>query len=205
MKRLLAIFSFLFLTVTVYSQDYNDLAILYADGTYDSYIKLVKMAESYTTVDKTKYDPKPYFWAAKGLYEISVSGTEDERFKKNAYKDAIKFLGKGIKYDQRKNNSSVFIEEKDFINLFQITLFEKAGIEFFNREYKRAYSWLARYNKITNNKVGANYWMGVCKYKTADKTTAREYWKIADAELETIESIENWSEADRNMLKHGIF
>jgi hypothetical protein len=200
MKYLLVIFSFLFLSVTVYTQDYNDLDILYTEGAYDS---LVKKAESYTADEKTKYDPKPYFWAAKGLYKISVSGTDDERFK-NAYKDAIKFLGKGIKYDQKKNNSLVSIEEEDFINSFQMTLFEKANKEISDGDFKHGFSWVMRYSKISENKVGSNYLLGACKYESADKTTARYYWKEADAELETIESIENWSEADRNMLKYGI-
>ena len=205
MKHLVAILSFLFLSVTVYSQnrEYKDLVILYADGTYDSYKKLVKQAEKYTLKDATKKDPKPYFWMAKGLYKISVSGTDDENYK-NAYKDAIKFLGKGIKYDIKYNDGNYMVEESEFLSMFQMTLFETANNEISGGGFKRGFSWVLRYAKITNNKVGANYLMGACKYESADKTGAREYWKKAEAELKDIESIEGWSEADKNMLKYGV-
>jgi hypothetical protein len=205
MKYLVAILSFLFLSASAYSQtrEYKDLVILYADGTYDSYKKLVKQAEKYTLKDATKKDPKPYFWMAKGLYKISVSGTDDENYK-NAYKDAIKFLGKGIKYDYKYNDGSYTSEESEFVDMLQMTLFETANNEISDGSYKRAFSWVLKYTKITQNKVGANYLMGACKYEAADKTTARDYWKKAETELETIESIENWSEADKFMLKYGV-
>ena len=46
--------------------------------------------------------------------------------------------------------------------------------------------------------------MGACKYEAGDKSSAREYWKTAEKELGEIESIENWSQADKNMLKYGV-
>ncbi len=205
MKHLVAIFSFLLLSITVNAQnrEYKDLVILFADGTYDSYKKLVKEAEKYTMKDATKRDPKPYFWMAKGLYKLSISGTDDDNYK-NAYKDAIKFLGKGIKYDLKYNDGSYAVEENEFVSMFQITLFETANNEISDGGFKRGFSWVLKYSKISSNIVGANYLMGACKYEASDKTTARDYWKKAEIGLEAIESIENWSEADRNMLKYGV-
>ncbi|MFK7785596.1 MAG: hypothetical protein AB8B56_10800 [Crocinitomicaceae bacterium] len=205
MKYLVAILSFLFLSASAYSQtrQYKDLVILYADGTYDSYKKLVKQAEKYTLKDATKKDPKPYFWMAKGLFKISTSGTDDDNYK-NAYKDAIKFLGKGIKYDLKYNDGDYTREESEFVSMFQMTLFETANNEISGGGFKRGFSWVLKYSKITNNMVGANYLMGACKYEAADKTTAREYWKKAEAELKTIESIDSWSQADKDMLKYGV-
>jgi hypothetical protein len=205
MKHLVAIFSFLLLSITVNSQtrEYKDLVILFADGTYDSYKKLVKQAEKYTLKDATKKDPVPYFWLAKGLYKISISGTDDENYK-NAYKDAIKFLGKGIKYDIKYNDGSYAVEESEFLGMFQLTLFETANNEISDGGFKRGFSWVLKYSKISNKKVGTNYLMGACKYESGDKTSAREYWKNADKGLEEIESLEGWSEADRNMLKYGV-
>lgn len=96
MKKLILIIALLASKV-MFAQgpEYNDLRILYADGTYE---KLVKASEKYTLSEKTKKDPAPYMWMARGLYKISLSGTDDEKYK-NAYKDAIGVLGKSIKYD----------------------------------------------------------------------------------------------------------
>ncbi len=205
MKHLVAILSFLFLSVTVFSQtrEYKDLIILYADGTYDSYKKLVKQAEKYTMKDDTKKDPAPYFWMAKGLYKISISGTDDDNYK-NAYKDAIKYLGKGIKNDFKYNDGAYTAEEQEFVSMFQLTLFETINNEILDGSFKRAFGWVLKYGKITTNEVGPNYLMGACKHNADDKYTAREYWKTANAQLEEIESIENWSEADKKMLKYGV-
>lgn len=205
MKHLVAILSFLFLSVTVFSQtrEYKDLVILYADGTYDSYKKLVKQAEKYTLKDDTKKDAEPYFWMAKGLYKISTSGTDDETYK-NAYKDAIKFLGKGIKYDIKYNDGAYTSEESEFVSMFQMTLFETANNEISGGGFKRGFSWVLNYSKISTNSIGPNYLMGACKYEADDKASARDYWNKAEAELKDIESIEGWSQADKNMLKYGV-
>ncbi len=205
MKHLVAIFSFLFLSLTSFSQapDYNDLVILYADGTFDSYKKLVKEAEKYTLKEETKKEVPPYFWLAKGLYKISVSGTDDEEFK-NAYKDAIKFLGKGIANDTKYNGGAYTIEESEFVEMFQLTLFETINNTITDGGFKSAFGWVLKYSKISTNTAGANYLMGACKYEDNDKTTARDYWTTADKQLTEIESIENWSEADKNMLKFGV-
>lgn len=208
MKQITAIFSFLFLSMTAFSQapEYKDLLILFSDGTFDSYKKLVKEAEKYTLKDDSKKDIPPYFWLAKGLYKISISGEagDDDEFK-NAYKDAIKFLGKGMQYDIKYNNGAYTEEESEFVKMFQLTLFEQVNNEIQSPGgSRRAFGWVMKYSKITTNTVGANYMMGACKYEDNDKTSAREYWKTAESELTNIESIENWSEADRNMLKYGV-
>lgn len=205
MKHLVAIFSFLFLSLAASAQapDYKDLVILFADGTYDSYKKLVKEAEKYTLKDDTKKDAPPYFWLAKGLYKIHISGEAEEEFK-SAYKDAIKYLGKGIDTDKKYNDGAYASEQSEFIEMFQMTLFETISNELETGGPKRAFSWVLKYSKISANTVGANYWMGACKYEDNDKTTARDYWNTGEKQLGEIESIENWSEADKNMLKFGV-
>ena len=104
MKHILTILSVLFVTSLSFGQPptYDDLKILYADANYE---KLAKVAENYTLKDKTKKDVLPYIWLSKGLYKISLSGTDNEKFK-NAYKAAIKHLSKGIKYDLKYNEGS---------------------------------------------------------------------------------------------------
>ncbi len=202
MKQFIAVFSFLMLSVMAYSQspEYKDLRILYADANYE---KLVQQAEKYTLKDKTKKDTPPYFWLAKGLYKISLSGTDDPDFK-NAYKNAIKFLAKGIKYDLKYNGGDMAVEEAEFIDNFQMTLYETIANEVSGGGFKRASGWVIRYQKISTNLVGAKYMMGACKYNDGDKTTARDYWKQGEVLLKEIESIDNYSEADRNLLMIGI-
>lgn len=202
MKQIIAVFSFLMLSVMAYSQgpEYKDLRILYADANYE---KLVQQAEKYTLKDKTKKDIPPYFWLAKGLYKISISGNDDPDFK-NAYKGAIKYLSKGIKYDLKYNDGAMSIEESEFVDHFQMTLYETVANEIAAGSFKRASGWVIKYQKLSANIVGAKYMMGACKYNDGDKTTARDYWRQADALLKEIESIDNYSEADKNMLMVGV-
>lgn len=202
MKQLIAVFSFVLVSMMAYSQspEYKDLRILYADANYE---KLVKEAEKYTLKDKYKKDIPPYFWLAKGLYKLSISGTDDPEFK-NAYKGAIKYLAKGLKYDLKYNGGAMAIEESEFVANFQMTLYETVYNEIAAGSFRRGSGWAIKYLKLTDNIVGAKYMMGACKYNAGDKTTARDYWKQGAAALEEIESIENWSEADKLMLKMGV-
>lgn len=202
MKQISAIFCFLLTTLLSYAQppNYDDLKVLYADGNYE---KLAKVASGYTESDKTSKDVLPYIWLAKGLYKISLSGVEDERFK-TAYKDAIMYLKKGISYDLKYNDGSTIAENREFIDLFQASLMETVDNDVSTGNFKKAYGWAVKYKTITVNPVGANYMMGACKYRDQDKATARTLWQEADAQLAKITGIDDWSEADRKMLKVGI-
>ncbi|MCR9173645.1 MAG: hypothetical protein NXI10_14175 [bacterium] len=200
MRHLFTFIGLILLTQTAVAQDYNDLKILFADEDYE---KLVKKAEGYTTDDKTKYDPVPYFWAAKGLHKISLSGTDDERFK-NAYKDAIKFLGKGMKYDLKKNDGQAIEEFNEFVREFQMTLCTRIANDIDAGDYRKAYSWAGRYTKITQNEIGVLYIMGACKYEQKDRSTARTKWKEAEDLLPNITGVESWSDADKKTLMIGI-
>lgn len=202
MKNILTILSILFVSTLSYAQapGFDDLKILYADANYE---KLVKVAENYTLKDKTKKLVPPYFWLSKGLYKISLSGTDNEKYK-NAYKSAIKHLSKGIKYDLKYNEGSYMEEEKEFVDGFQLSLQEIIENEVSSGGFKKAYGWTIKYNKITLNKVGPKFMMGACKHEDQDKPSARTLWQEAQKMMDETESIEGWSEADKNMLKLGI-
>ena len=202
MKNSLLLIAALFISALSYSQspNYDDLKILYADANYE---KLAKVAAGYTEKDKTKKDILPYIWLSKGLYKISLSGTDNEKFK-NAYKDAIKYLSKGIKYDIKYNEGTTIAEHKEFIDKFQLSLFEIIDNEISDANYRRAYGWGIKYNKITVNKVGPKYLMGACKYEDQDKPTARTLWQEGNKMLEELTSVEGWSEADLKMFKAGL-
>ncbi|MBL1278886.1 MAG: hypothetical protein COA33_001340 [Fluviicola sp.] len=202
MKHFLTILSFLFITTLTYAQPpkYDDLKILYADANYE---KLAKVASGYTEKDKTKKDVLPYIWLSKGLYKISLSGTDNEKFK-NAYKDAIKYLSKGMKYDKKYNEGSTIVEHKEFIDKFQLSLFEVIDNEISDGNFKRAYGWAIKYQKITTNYVGVKYLMGACKYNDQDKPTARTLWQDGEKLLAELTSVEGWSEADLKVFKLGL-
>ncbi len=180
--------------------EYKDLQILYADGNYE---KLVREGEKYAEKEKTKKDAYPYLWMAKGLYKISLSGTDDEKFK-NAYKDAIKFLSKGFKNDLKYNEGAVLADEQKFISEFQMSLYEMVNNDLSSGGFKKAKSWALKYNKITSNQLGALYLMGACKYFDGDKPGARADWLEADKQLKEVESIASWSDADKAFLKAGV-
>jgi hypothetical protein len=202
MKNLLTVFCFTFISVLAYSQPpkYTDLQILYADGNYE---KLAKVASGYIGKDKTKYHVLPYIWIAKGLYKIDLLNSTDEKFKK-AYKDAIGFLTKGMKYDLKYNEGATIAEEQEFIDEFQLSLQMRIDNELSQGLYKKAFAWSIKYKKITQNPIGAYYLMGACKFQDQDKPTARTYWKEANIMLESVTGIEGWSEADKKMLKAGV-
>lgn len=202
MKNILTILSVLFLSSFSFGQPpgFDDLKILYADANYE---KLVKEAESYTLKDKTKKLIPPYLWLAKGLYKISLSGTDDDKYK-NAYKDAIKHLSKGIKYDLKYNEGATLEEEREFMDEFQLSLEEIIENEMSAGGFKKAYGWAISYQKVTTNILGAKFVMGACKFEDQDKPTARTLWQEAQKMMDETESIESWSKADKNMLKIGI-
>lgn len=202
MKNFLASICFLFTSFLSFSQapNYDDLKVLFADGNYE---KLAKVASGYTESEKTAKDVLPYIWLAKGLYKISLSGTDDEKFS-NAYKDAIMYLKKGVSYDIKYNDGATIADEREFMDEFQASLMEVVDNDISTGNYKKAYGWAIKYKTITLNVAGANYMMGACKYRDQDKTTARTLWLEAEAQLKEVTGLDSWGEADRKMLKLGI-
>ncbi|MDG1036211.1 MAG: hypothetical protein P8O87_05155 [Crocinitomicaceae bacterium] len=201
MKYIFTLLSFIFISQIVFCQQYDELKILYAD---EDYKKLVAKSLKYTENEKTKKEVVPYIWAAKGLYAISESGETDVKYK-NAYKDAIKYLSKGLKYDLKLNDGSTFEEFSEFTEEFKMSLFFRITNELESEAYKKAYSWAMKYPKITKNTVGAKYIAGACKYLVSDPGTSRTLWNEGDALLKEVNEIDSWGEADRNMLMMGVY
>lgn len=182
------------------AQEYNDLKILFADGNYE---KLVREAEKYTESDKTKYDADPYFWAAKALYKISLSGTTDDDYS-NAYKDGITFLSKGMKYDIKKNDGAAMLEFNQIIEDYRLSLYMRISNEIGVASYKKAYAWAVKYKKISDEACGINFVIGACKYNDGDRSTARTAWVEAEKLIGELSGVDSWSEGDRKMLKLGV-
>lgn len=198
MKKLVLIGALLTTKLLVaQAPEYDDLRILYADGDYE---KLVRASEKYTNNDKTKSDPLPHMWMGRGLYKVSLSGTDDENYK-NAYKEAIGEVGKSIKYDK---DGSVQAEYAEFYEEFTNSLVETIRNEIDVKDYKKANTWILKYYKINLKSVGAKYLDGVCKYRNSDKGGANTAWKEADNMLKTVSDINDWSKAEKDMLMMGV-
>ncbi|TSJ46705.1 hypothetical protein [Fluviicola chungangensis] len=198
MKKLVLIGALLTTKLLVaQAPEYDDLRILYADGDYE---KLVRASEKYTMNDKTKSDPLPHMWMGRGLYKVSLSGTDDEKYK-NAYKEAIGEVGKSIKYDK---DGSVQAEYAEFFEEFTNSLVETIRNEIDVKDYKKANTWILKYYKINLKSVGAKYLDGVCKYRNSDKGGANTAWKEADNMLKTVSDINDWSKAEKDMLMMGV-
>lgn len=197
MKKLVVIIALL-TTKALFGQapEYNDLRILYADANYE---KLVKASEKYTLSDKTKTDPTPYMWMARGLYKVSLSGTDKEEFK-NAYKDAIGVLGKSIKYDK---SGDVQREYAEFYDEFKGTMVETIKNELEANNFKGASSMVLKYYKINIKSPGAKYLDGACKFRNSDKSGANTCWKEADLLMKEVTDIESWSQAEKDLLMLG--
>lgn len=198
MKKLIGLVLLLLSATTINAQapNYDDLKILYADGNYE---KLVKVAENYSLKEDLKKDPMPFIWLAKGLYKISLSGTDEEKFK-NAYKDAIAAVSKALKND--KDNSAL-TDHQEFIDEFQMSMVTRIDNDLAANDFNKASGWVIKYYKVTKNPVGAKFLDGASKYRKSDKGGANTAWKEADLMLKDITSIDDWSDADKQILKLG--
>ncbi len=202
MKHIITSLVLIFMSQIAFGQKYDELKILFAD---EDYKKLVAKAIKITMKDDRKKEIPPYIWIAKGLHKIHLSGDPDPKYKK-AYGDAIKYLGKGIKLDIKINDGATINSEeyKEFIEMFQMTLYTRITNEFEAQLPKKAYSWALKYVKITEHKVGAKYLAGACKLLDSDPGTARVLMNEGEALLKEVTSIDGWSEGDKNMLMMGI-
>lgn len=198
MKKLVLIGALLITKLLVaQAPAYDDLRILYADGDYE---KLVRASEKYTNNDKTKSDPLPHMWMGRGLYKVSLSGSDDEKYK-NAYKEAIGEVGKSIKYDK---SGEVQAEYAEFYDEFTNSLVEMIRNEVEAADYRKASTWVLKYYKINIKSIGAKYLDGVCKYRNSDKGGANSAWKEAENLLKSVPNIDDWSKAEKNMLMMGV-
>lgn len=184
--------------VKAQAPDYNDLNILFAD---ENYKKLVGAAEKYTNNDKTKADALPYMWLARGLYKIDMSGTDDENFK-NAYKDAIGYMGKCVKYDK---DGKVREDYAEFFTEFENSLFLRIKNELDAGDYKKAAPWITKVYKLNPKSLGAKLLEGACKFKNTDKGGANTLWKEVDVQLKTLSGTEGWSDMEKELFKLGVF
>jgi tetratricopeptide (TPR) repeat protein len=184
------------------SQDntYNDLLLLFVDEKYE---KCLKKAEKYTTDPETKKDPYPWFYMSKSLLEISESELGNKDIYKKAFKDAIKYAGKGINYDARNEGDAREYFEDHIIEL-------KKSIRIYIDDYissgsfKNAGNWAKQYLRVAPNNPGANLILCTASYNAKDRTKAREYYAKAKEVIDEMDGFNSDSGNDFWILKIGI-
>jgi hypothetical protein len=95
-------------------------------------------------------------------------------------------------------------DHAEFIEEFQLSMVTMIENDLTAKDYNKASGWVIKYYKITKNPVGAKFLDGASKYRKADKGGANTAWKEAETMLSKITSIEDWTEADKKMLKMGV-
>ncbi|MCG8578123.1 MAG: hypothetical protein MI810_24800 [Flavobacteriales bacterium] len=176
---------------------YDDLVILYADGSYE---KLLKRAEKYTLKDGTKNDPLPYLYLAKGNYEMSKDAQYAEAYPK-AFKDAIKYAGKCLKKDKE---GLVLEEYMDFFTDLKVTCVEDIRNLVETKDYNRLRGSIINLQRFDKSDVGSSFLMTAVQYRIKDKSGAKITFKEAMAKLEAIESTNDWRSVDFVMFRIGI-
>ena len=176
--------------------EYSELNQLFAEGTVDSYIKLVKKASKLTENEKYAKDPFAYIWLARGLYSVHNENLDYTIGKYEAYKtafnDAVTALSKAMKYD---NNN--FLEESkfaEFIYELQFRYYDdivtsaltdtsavKKGKKT-TKDFTKINTSLSKYLKITKNPLCIKHLQTACLFNLKD-ANAKNILKEAEAEL----------------------
>ncbi len=199
MKTVLGLLFLLVGQMLCYAQapDYDDLKMLYADGKYE---KLVAKADAYSQKEELKKDPFPLMWLCKGLYKISLSGTDDEKFK-NAYKDAIGAMAKVVKIDK---DSACINTHREFVDEFQNSMVERVNNAIAANKVKDAATWAGKFYKLTTHPIGPKYIEAAAKFMANDKGSAATIWKDCEKLMAGIKDLSGWSKADKDLFRIGI-
>lgn len=176
---------------------YNDLLIYYVDGNYK---KLAAKAEKYTLKEETKNDPYAYFWTAKALFKISFQNDKDEVFK-NAYKESIGFL---LKCQKKDKTHEVYEKEKDFFLEVKHSLIELVINEMTSKDYKKALEWNKKLIALFPEDLSSKLIDGACKYYLKDVPGATVIWNENQAFIEQMQSIESYSEKEKEYFRLSI-
>lgn len=177
-------------------EEYSELNQLFAEGTVDSYIKLIKKASKLTENEKYSKDPFAYIWLARGLYSINNENVDYSQGKyeiyKTAFNDAVSALSKALKYD---NNN--FLEESkfaEFIYELQFRYYDdivssaladdeavKKGKNT-TKDFAKINTSLSKYLKITKNPLAIKHLQAACLLNLNDPN-AKTILKEGDSDL----------------------
>jgi len=176
---------------------YDDLVIDYADGNYD---KLLKKAEKYTQNDKTKNDAIPFLYMAKCNFQMSKDQEWLEKYPK-AFNDAIRFAGNTIKKDKE---GIVVSENQEFFIDLKTSLVEDIKNLVEEGSYAKLMGYIAKLHRFSKDDVGSYFLRAAAQYNEKDKGGAKLTQKEAWERLDAVESVEGWSDIDKEMLRIGV-
>lgn len=204
------------------SNNYDVLNVLFVDEKYE---KLLKVAEKYTMKDATKDDAEPYLWLAKGLYAMSKDEnyTNQDKYKK-AYNDALTWLGKYYKKEEKakkdkskglspeeaeaiqNEKSELYLRHLEFFNEIKKALYEQIDTEIGAGNYAKALGLISKIAKVSPENIAKDFLVGACNFQKGDKNTARDNWKIADAQLLKLTEAQflSWEKPDKMFLALGL-
>lgn len=195
------VFCFLAVNANAQPPNYDDLLIYFADG---DHVKLIKKAEKYTLNDKTKKDPIPWMYMAKGFFEIHKNPKDaPEEMTKNAIATATRYCERALKLDKE----NVLAEDEtnaDFVSNLKKFWLESIENEIIVGNYGKAYGLVMKYNKLAKEDPGCQYLLGACKFRKNDKNTSAKHWEEGDRLLAAITSTGDWRSEDFAMLKLGV-
>ncbi|OIQ35202.1 MAG: hypothetical protein BM555_04165 [Crocinitomix sp. MedPE-SWsnd] len=176
---------------------YDDLIILYADNAYD---KLLKKAEKYTQGKDSKKDALPFLYMAKCNFQMSKDQKWLEKYPK-AFNDAIRFAGNVIK----KDKEGVIVEEnKEFFIDLKTAVVEDIKNLVEEGSYAKLMGYIAKLHRFSKDDVGSYFLRAAAQYQEKDKGGAKLSQKEAWERLEAVESVDGWSDIDKEMLRVGV-
>jgi tetratricopeptide (TPR) repeat protein len=176
---------------------YDDLVIYFADGDYE---KLLKTAEKYTQKDDTKKDAIPYLYLAKCNFEMSKDQKWLERYPK-AYNDAIRYAGNCIKKDRE---NVVVPENRGFFVELKVAVVEDIKNLVDEESYMKLMGYIAKLHRFDKEDVGSYFLKAGAQYMEKDKSGGKLSQKEAWERLEAIQSVDDWTSIDFEMLRIGV-
>lgn len=201
MRNLLLTLSAIFAMNLSFGQNYDELRILFVDENYE---KLLKVAEQYTMRDNTKNDAEPYLWLARGLFAMSKNEdyTNQDKFKKS-FNDCLTWMGKYYKKDK---TLSLYNDHREFFVEVKTALYEMIETDISSGNYAKALGNVSKIAKTSPSNFAQDFLAGACNFNKGDKTTARDNWKKAEAQIKdaTDELIDGWERPDKLLLALGM-
>jgi DNA-directed RNA polymerase subunit F len=166
---------------------FEDLLLPFVDAKYE---KVLYKAERYTLDEKTKKHPLPYLFMSMSFFEISKM--DDDKMKTkfpDAFKDAVKYVGKYAKLDKDKKYAS---EYADFFGAIRTSLINDGEIMLDQAKYTKAKSSYAYLIQMDANDAGAKLMLGVTfdamKSKKEAETNYAEAKKLLQEKKCTVDN-----------------
>lgn len=184
MKKLLVILSLISYTSgnTIFSQEYQDLLILYVDEKYE---KCFGKALNYTENEKTKKHPLPYLYVSMASFGMSQDHQYSENWPK-AYSTALSFAKKYRKKDPENTyaeDSQGYIDQLKEIIYEDVENYMLTDTE---KGYKKAAGILKKVCAFDPKDHGARLLWGELEIRTKNQTEGK---KIVAAAIDLIKTI----------------